>query len=100
MPKHGVVLKLPKGSAKPEGWTLVKSLRTKNVYKKNAPNPVPQADVDALVAQFAGMGIVAQANPVDDLERAMAALNVNEGGGRKTRHRRRGRKGSKRTRRA
>jgi hypothetical protein len=95
MPKHGVVLKLPKGSAAPVGWTLVKSLRTKNVYKKNAPKPVPQADVDALVAQFAGMGIAAVANPVDDLDRAMAALNVNEGGGRKTR-RRRGRKGTRR----
>ncbi len=92
MPKHGVVLKLPKGSTAPAGYTLVKSLRTKNVYKKNAPKPVPQAEVDELVAMFAGMGVSAQANPVDDLDRAMAALNVNEGGGRKTR-RRRGRKG-------
>jgi hypothetical protein len=100
MPQAAIVLKLPKGSAKPDGWTFVRSLRTKNVYKKNAPKPVPQADIDALIAGFAGMGIAAQANGVDDLAAAMGALRVNEGGARKTRRRRGGRKGSKRTRRA
>ncbi len=102
MPQAAIVLKLPKGSDKPEGWTFVRSLRTKNVYKKNEPKPVPQAKVDELVAMFAGMGIAAEANGVDDLAAAMGALRVNEGGARKTRRGRKGkgRKGSKRTRRA
>lgn len=85
MPQAGIVLKLPKGSAKPDGYTFVRSLRTKNIYRKNAPAPVPQADVDALIAGFAAMGIAAQANRVDDLERALGALRMNEGGGRKSR---------------
>ena len=100
MPKHGIVLKLPKGSSAPAGFTLVKSLRTVNVYKKNAAKPVPQAEVDALIDGFAQLGISnARASAVDDLDRAMAALNVNEGGARKTRRRRgrgRGRKGTRR----
>jgi hypothetical protein len=105
MPQAGVVLKLKKGSAKPEGWTFVRSLRSVDVYRKNAPKPVPQAEVDELVAMFGRMGVAAQANPVDDLVAALGALNVNEGGARKTRRRRggrkgKGRKGSKRTRRA
>lgn len=89
MPQAGIVLKLPKGSAKPDGYTFVRSLRTKNIYRKNAPKPVPQADVDALIAGFAAMGIAAQANPVDDLERALGALRMNEGGGRKKTHKKR-----------
>jgi hypothetical protein len=85
MPQAAVILKLPKGSAAPAGWTLVRQLRSKNVYKKNAPAPVPQADVDALIAGFAQMGIAAQANPVDDLAAALAGLQVSEGGTRRRR---------------
>ena len=99
MPKYGIILKLPKGSSTPAGFTLVKSLRTVNVYKKNAPKPVPQADVDALIEGLAQLNISARASAVNDLDRAMAALNVNEGGARKTRRRRgrgRGRKGTRR----
>jgi hypothetical protein len=89
MPQAGIVLKLPKGSAAPGGYTFVRSLRTKNIYRKNAPAPVPQADIDALIAGFAGIGIAAQASPVDDLERAIGALQINEGGGRRKTHRKR-----------
>lgn len=85
MPQAGVVLKLPKGTAAPQGYTFVRSLRTVDVYKKNAPAPVPQADIDALIAGFAGMGIAARANPVDDLAAALAGLQVGEG---RTRRRR------------
>lgn len=87
MPQAGIVLKLPKGSAAPQGYTFVRSLRTVDVYKKNAPAPVPQADIDALIAGFAGMGIAARANPVDDLAAALAGLQVGEG---RTRRNRRG----------
>lgn len=97
MPTAGIVLKIPKGSAAPQGWTYVRSLRTKNVYKKNAPAPVPQADIDDLIAGFAGMGLAVQANPVADLEAALAGLRME--GGRRKNTRRGGKKSKKGTRR-
>lgn len=98
MPTAGIVLKLPKGSAAPQGWTYVRSLRTKNVYRKNAPAPVPQADIDAIIAGFAGMGLVAQANPVADLEAALAGLKMDGGRSKKTRRGGKKRKGTRRRR--
>ena len=86
MPDYGIVLKLPKGSTKPEGYNFVRSLRTIDVYKKKATAPVPQADIDALISGFAGMGITAKASAVDELEKALAGMTM-EGGARKSRRR-------------
>lgn len=100
MPQAGIVLKLPKGSAAPQGYTFVRSLRTKNVYKKNAPAPVPQADIDALIAGFAGMGIQgAQVQAVDDLVAALGNLQVGEGRTRRRRGNRKNRRANRKSRR-
>ena len=106
MPQAGIVFKLPKGSPAPQGFTFVRSLRTVDVYRKNAPAPVPKAEVDELIAAFGRMGIQgAQANPVDDLEAVLAGLQLGEGrkksrkarkGGKKSR---KGRKTGRKTRR-
>lgn len=76
MVQAGIVLKVQKGAPAPAGYTFVRSLRTMNIYKKNAPAPVPQAQIDELEAMFAQMGVNARVEPVDDLERALAGLVV------------------------
>ena len=80
MVQAGIVLKVPRGSPVPQGYTYVRSLRTMNVYKKNAAAPVPQAQINELEEMFARMGVNARLEPVDDLEKALAGLMM---GGRK-----------------
>ncbi len=86
MPKQaGIVLKVPTGTKAPAGFKLVRSLRTMNIYQKEEPKPVPQADINALVNSFSRMHVKVQASAEDDLEAAMSRLTI--GGKRATRKR-------------
>lgn len=76
MPKqHGIIVKVPKGSPAPPGFTLVKQLRRANVYKKNEPAPVPKEQIDDITAMFSKIGISAEVKQVPDVEMAVAAVN-------------------------
>ncbi len=82
MPKQaGIILKVPKGTKAPEGFELVRSLRTLNIYKKKEAAPVPQSTIDDLIKSFSGMKVHASAE--DDLEAALSKLTI--GGKRKSR---------------
>lgn len=83
MPKHGIVLKVPKGTSAPAGYKLVRSLRTTNVYAKEEAAPVPQSDINALINSFSKMQVQVQATAEDDLDAAMKRLTI--GGMRKSR---------------
>jgi len=76
MPKHGIVLKVPKGTPAPAGYKLVRSLRTTNVYTKEEAAPVPQANINALINSFSKMHVQVQASAEDDLEAAMKQLTI------------------------
>jgi hypothetical protein len=101
MPDYGIILKLTKGSEKPEGYDFVRTLRTVDIYKKKATAPVPQAEIEDIISGFSRMGITAKASAVDELEKALAGLSM-QGGARKSRRRRGGKgkgkgKGKKKT---
>jgi hypothetical protein len=76
MPKHGIVLKVPKGTPAPAGYKLVRSLRTTNVYTKEESAPVPQANINALINSFSKMKVQVQASAENDLEAAMKRLTI------------------------
>lgn len=98
MPKQsGIILKVPKGTAAPAGFTLVRSLRSMNIYKKEEPKPVPQSAIDDLISSFSRMQVKVQASAENDLEAAMSRLAIG-GGKRKTRKTRSGRKSTRRRR--
>ena len=94
--KSGIILKVPKGTKAPAGYTLVRSLREVNIYKKEEPKPVPQSAIDDLISSFSRMQVQVTATAENDLDAAMARLAI--GGKRKTRKSRSSRKSTRRRR--
>ena len=98
MPKHsGLILKVPKGTPAPPGFTFVRTLRTMNIYKKKEAEPVPQSAIDDLMNMFSRMNVKAQVSVENDLEAAMSKLAIG-GGKRKTRKTTKSRKTTRRRR--
>lgn len=95
MPKQaGIIVKLPKGSQAPPGFTFVRTLRTMNIFKKNEAQPVPQSAIDDLMNMFSRMNVKAQVSVENDLNAAMSRMAI--GGARKSR---KSRKSTRKTRR-
>lgn len=98
MPKQsGLILKVPKGTPAPPGFTYVRTLRTMNIYKKKEAEPVPQSTIDDLMNMFSRMNVKVQVSVENDLEAAMSKLAIG-GGKRKTRKSKKSKKTLKRRR--
>jgi hypothetical protein len=98
-----IVLKLPKGSPAPAGYTYVRSTRTLDFYNKTVQT-VTKSDMDDLSALFGSMGVVGNTpiapasgpavaivedSEVDSLMRSFGGLGV---GGRRRKATRKSRK--------
>jgi len=99
MPKksYGIILKVPKGTSAPAGYTLVRSTRQGNIYKKAEAAPVSQNTLDDLIASFGRMGVSnVKVQATDDLANALSKMTI---GGKRTRKNRSARRKTNRRRR-
>ena len=62
------VIKTVKGSPVPVGWRIVKTTRTTQYIQKNQAAPVPQEEIDSLLAAFGSFGISAQVVRQEDVD--------------------------------
>lgn len=85
-----VVVKVPVGSAAPNGFTFVRSVRGKDIYQKDVKE-VSKKQVDDLASLFGGLNV--QVLPEDEVSRLFEDMKL--GGKRRSRRKRRTRKSRK-----
>jgi hypothetical protein len=84
-------IKTPIGAPVPAGWKVVRTTRSAQYIQKEAAAPVPQAEMDDLLAAFTSFGI--KADVVDDLAAEMGKMGM---GGRRRKTARKSRKSRRR----
>lgn len=68
------IIKTPIGAPVPPGWKIVRATRNVQYIQKEAAAPVPQAEMDDLLAAFTTFGF--KADPVDDLAAEMGRMGM------------------------